>query len=114
MHEQVLVLLANALCLFAKDYNNADHLSNWTVSNTDVLEILVEETKNADMNPQNAYQALRSLNSIVESSGSMKEEVVNRGLPTSIAVAQAVGQSRHALLLQESGRMLAALGKANG
>jgi len=110
MKERALVVLGNALSLLAE--GSVFDMKEWIADDGVSLDqVLVEEIKAAELNPENSYQALRSLNSLISfgNAQAMSYTLMELNMPAIVSGAQRVGRLRHALLGEEATRLLAEL-----
>jgi len=105
-----LQVFANALGVCCKDgcLTDAVQQQSWFVEY--LIPSLLDELKRAETNSSNAYHAAECLQSLIASSPSSRQTLVNNGGVAILEEAHTVGLRRHELLGSETKRCLESLG----
>jgi len=102
MHETALVVLANALGILLKDgRKDPGKLVCCSEATQELLVALCEDIADAEEKPTDAYQALRCMFELVQTSNSAKLDAKSRGVLTLIEAMQGSGICHHRLMEEE-------------
>lgn len=101
-----LVLFANCLEMCSKDGCLVDALKTQNWFENCLVPSLIDEVKNATVSANNAFQAVRSLQSIVGCFPSMSQVIKNNGGNETMEEAHQFALQRHELLAEETKRFM--------
>ena len=71
-----------------------------------IVDLLLTELSQCEDRAHDAYHAARCLNTLLDSSPGMKNELIERGLPNVVKVSRRVGRCQHSLLAHECDKAL--------
>ena len=100
LHDHALAVLANSIGLLAKNFSEVEPPVVLSESN-DLLAALAEDIADAEKKPNDAYEASRCMNKLLEASDAAKLDAEEQGVLTLITAMQQSGVCRHALMERE-------------
>lgn len=109
LHNLALQVLSNALHVTAEDgvLNHEVHKHAWFSDN--LVPMLINELKDAKNRPHDALLAARAMNTLINTSGQIRNKAIEIGAKTILTDARDYGISSHAFLATETERCVSTL-----